>query len=139
MAAIRSNLTRSSIHLGAVEGILGSLRRPAGIKAIAFLRDNAPEFLERLTVRNTRRTYCRFWQAGSGHDENVSDAAGLHSLVEYIHLNPVRRGLVSRPEDWPWSSACDWLGLPDSRLTMDRTLPETIEIPWTIRDPDRRD
>jgi hypothetical protein len=24
--------------------------------------------------------------------------------VEYAHLNPVKRGLVKRPEDWKWSS-----------------------------------
>jgi putative transposase len=24
--------------------------------------------------------------------------------IRYIHLNPVRRGLVEKPEDWPWSS-----------------------------------
>ena len=24
--------------------------------------------------------------------------------VEYLHRNPVRAGLVSRPEDWRWSS-----------------------------------
>jgi REP element-mobilizing transposase RayT len=28
----------------------------------------------------------------------------LLELVRYIHLNPVRAGLVSRPEEWPWSS-----------------------------------
>ena len=27
-----------------------------------------------------------------------------HEKVEYIHLNPVRRGLVKKPEDWKWSS-----------------------------------
>ncbi len=124
---------------GRIKGILGSLKRPVGIKAIAFLRDDAADFLERLTVRNANRIDHRFWQAGSGHDENVSEAASLQALVECIHLNPVRRGLVSRPEDWPWSSARDWFGLPDSRLTTDRTLPETIEIPWTTRNPDRRD
>jgi putative transposase len=25
--------------------------------------------------------------------------------LEYMHLNPVRAGLVSRATDWPWSSA----------------------------------
>jgi putative transposase len=25
--------------------------------------------------------------------------------VDYIHLNPVRRGLVAAPDDWTWSSA----------------------------------
>jgi hypothetical protein len=26
-------------------------------------------------------------------------------MIEYIHNNLVRRGLVRRPEDWQWSSA----------------------------------
>ena len=30
--------------------------------------------------------------------------------VEYIHLNPVRRGLVAKPEDWTWSSAAEYSG-----------------------------
>jgi REP-associated tyrosine transposase len=28
----------------------------------------------------------------------------LYALVQYIHLNPVRGGLVDRPEKYPWSS-----------------------------------
>jgi putative transposase len=24
--------------------------------------------------------------------------------LRYIHRNPVRRGLIAKPEDWPWSS-----------------------------------
>jgi len=27
--------------------------------------------------------------------------------VKYCHDNPVKRGLVAQPEDWPWSS-CRW-------------------------------
>lgn len=26
-------------------------------------------------------------------------------MIEFVHANPARRGLVSRPEDWKWSSA----------------------------------
>jgi putative transposase len=26
-------------------------------------------------------------------------------MIEYIHANPVRRGLVTRAEEWKWSSA----------------------------------
>jgi hypothetical protein len=33
--------------------------------------------------------------------------------VGYIHLNPVKAGLVSQPEDWPWSSAQDYTGNVD--------------------------
>ena len=28
----------------------------------------------------------------------------MQEKVHYIHQNPVRRGLVARPEDWKWSS-----------------------------------
>jgi len=28
--------------------------------------------------------------------------------VEYIHLNPVKRGLVAKPEEWKWSSIHDY-------------------------------
>ncbi len=30
--------------------------------------------------------------------------------VEYIHWNPVKAGLVTRPEDWGWSSVHDYTG-----------------------------
>ena len=42
----------------------------------------------------------------------------------YIHNNPVRRGLVHRPEDWPWCSAGWYAGLEDVKLAMDDCPPE---------------
>ena len=33
-----------------------------------------------------------------------------HEKVQYIHLNPVKAGLVNRAEDWPWSSVHDYAG-----------------------------
>lgn len=36
--------------------------------------------------------------------------AYLLELVRYLHLNPVRAGLVARPEDYPWSSHPAYLG-----------------------------
>ena len=35
----------------------------------------------------------------------------LLELVRYIHLNPVRAGLVNDPADYPWSSHAAFLGL----------------------------
>ena len=32
----------------------------------------------------------------------------LDEMVEYIHRNPVRRGLVDDPLKWEWSSAREW-------------------------------
>ena len=34
-----------------------------------------------------------------------------HEKVEYIHLNPVRRGLVRSPEGWRWSSIVEFAGV----------------------------
>jgi hypothetical protein len=44
------------------------------------------------------------------------------SLVKYIHLNPVRAGIVARPEEYPWSSHPYYL-LPDDETGMVDTAP----------------
>ena len=44
-----------------------------------------------------------FWEARY-YDFNVfSDGKRIEKL-RYLHRNPVERGLVQHPEDWPWSS-----------------------------------
>jgi len=40
-------------------------------------------------------------------------------MIDYIHQNPVRRGLVRQATDWPWSSARFYAGFPDAALSMD--------------------
>jgi len=105
------------------EKILASIKKPVAYQAIQFVKENAPAFLEELTVRNRNRTYHRFWQAGPGYDGNLDDLEAIYKAIEYIHNNPVRRGLVAQATDWFWSSARDWAGLGHSYITVDRTLP----------------
>jgi putative transposase len=38
-------------------------------------------------------------------DRYIRDQAHFDGAVHYIHENPVKAGLVARPEDWRWSSA----------------------------------
>ena len=40
----------------------------------------------------------------------------LMMLSRYIHLNPVKAKLVTRPEDWAYSNYREWIGLRDSVL-----------------------
>jgi len=40
----------------------------------------------------------QFWDRFVRHDKEFGDR------LAYMHLNPVRKGLVERPEDWEWSS-----------------------------------
>lgn len=47
---------------------------------------------------------------------------GVKPLVRYIHRNPVKAGLISRPEQWPWSSHRDFMN-PASEMP-----PGKIEV-----------
>jgi putative transposase len=44
-----------------------------------------------------------FWQRRY-YDFNVHSELKRVEKLRYMHRNPVRRGLVAKPEDWPWSS-----------------------------------
>lgn len=64
--------------------------------------------LKTQTSKQLKEDRTRFWQVRY-HDVNIiTHRRWLHTL-RYIHRNPVKRGLVQRPEDWPWSSYRHWL------------------------------
>jgi hypothetical protein len=44
--------------------------------------------------------------------------------VEYIHHNPVRRGLVQCSSEWKWSSAGWYAGLEPNTLRPDAIPPD---------------
>ena len=44
-----------------------------------------------------------FWQERY-YDFNAYTAKKRIEKVQYIHRNPVKRGLVANPEEWVWSS-----------------------------------
>lgn len=44
-----------------------------------------------------------FWQERY-YDFNVGTSKKRIEKLRYIHRNPVKRGLVEKPEQWPWTS-----------------------------------
>ncbi len=58
------------------------------------------------------------------YDFNVHSEEKRIEKLRYIHRNPVTRGLVSRPEDWRWSSFRHY-------LTGEKGVVE-IESVWTM-------
>ena len=38
------------------------------------------------------------------YDANIKTRHARMEVLHYIHQNPVKRNLVTAPEDWPWSS-----------------------------------
>lgn len=73
--------------------------------------------LNRLVDRNHKH---RFWQAGGGYDRNLHRDGEFEQKVNYIHENPVRRGIADRAIDWPWSSAAWYAGDNRALLPIDR-------------------
>ena len=65
-----------------------------------------------------------FWQARY-HDFNIWSEKKFVEKLRYIHRNPVKRGLVARPEDWPWSSF--------RHYAMGESGVVEIESQWTAR------
>jgi putative transposase len=55
------------------------------------------------TSRQLRGSRDRFWQTRYD-DFNVLTHQKFVEKLRTIHRSPVARGLVSKPEDWPWSS-----------------------------------
>ena len=91
------------------EQILASLKRSVSATAKEFLVTSGNQlWLERLTVTHPHRVVFQFWQPGGGYDRNVWQSRSVPPMMEYVHGNPVRRGLVSDPLDWSWSSARYW-------------------------------
>ena len=50
-----------------------------------------------------QRTERPFWQHRY-YDFNVHTERKVVEKLNYMHQNPVTRGLVPEPDDWPWSS-----------------------------------
>jgi putative transposase len=105
-----------------------AIKSPVGRKAMEYLEEHAPDWLPRLTRQRGRKTERLFWQSGGGYDRNIETAKVLMATIEYIHLNPVRRGLVAKAVDWKWSSAA-WYELGQATpITIDPIPPQWLTM-----------
>ncbi|MDO8944188.1 MAG: transposase [Desulfobacterales bacterium] len=82
-----------------------------------------------LTLKWVHAAYARYVHATHGGCGHLWQAryfscilAGAHiwNALAYVELNPVRAGMVERPEQHTWSSAADHLALSPSRLPLIR-------------------
>lgn len=72
-------------------------------------------FFQRLFNSYTQAYNCQQRRTGTLFESRmkvkvVEDDAYAYRLIRYIHLNPVRAGLVSDALDWEFSSHAEWLG-----------------------------
>lgn len=92
------------------------INEPPKILLAQFLKS-----FKQSTSRALKGTRDQFWQTRY-FDRNIS-GEDMSEVIQYIHRNPVKRGLCPRPEDYPWSSYVHYLtGTPG---------PVEIESEWT--------
>ena len=90
-------------------------REPGGISdAMKLIKQRSTH-----AIGLARQQSLRLWQPRF-HEHALRTVREYMGAVEYIHLNPVRRNLVARPEDWKWSSIHDYSPGGTSPLPIDR-------------------
>ena len=109
-----------------ISDILSANKTPVTRAAKRYITASAPDFLPKMLDRQPNgRQACRFWQRGGGYDRNIYSPDELWEKIDYIHMNPVKRKLVTRATDWQWSSATDYAGVRKGPLPVDNH-----DLPW---------
>lgn len=103
-----------------------AIKGPVGRRGVDWIARRAPAWLPRITRRRGEREERLIWQSGGGYDRNIESGEALLKMIDYIHLNPVRKKLVDIPSDWRWSSAAHYLVGADSPVPID-----PIPSEWT--------
>jgi putative transposase len=89
-----------------IADVLNAIKRPFSQRIKRLLTEAKSPLLKRLTIQQRPGvTAFRFWQEGPGYDRNLIEERTTLAAIDYVHLNPVHRGLVQRATDWRWSSA----------------------------------
>ena len=88
-----------------------------------------------MAIRQLNGRYAQWWNRrhervghtfqGRFKDQVVEQEGYLLALTRYVAMNPVRAGLVDRPEDWHWSSYPATIGL--------RPVPGFLTVAPTLR------
>jgi putative transposase len=104
-----------------IDALLYAIKRPFSYRVKMELQQRNDPLLRVLAVQERPgRESFRFWQEGPGYDRNLIWDKTILKVIDYIHNNPVRRGLCELPEQWKWSS---WRFYNDPGCQPDPDLP----------------
>ncbi len=118
---------------GGIDKLLKAVKRPYSDRIKKLLIAEQSPLLAKLTVRQRPgvQTF-RYWQEGPGYDRNLTETKTVLAAVDYVHLNPVRRGLCRSATEWRWSSAKHYV---DDAPSVDPSLPTIHGLPGELFDP----
>lgn len=90
--------------------------------------DTAAHAVETLEARyrrrynNSARSDDQVWE-NRFTDAHVVGPEAIAAALLSMHQQPVRAGLAESPEDWLWSSARAYAGLPEGVVTVEQVAP----------------
>jgi REP element-mobilizing transposase RayT len=94
---------------------------------ISFPRESSMKAVVAKWKEYSKRHLGIVWQRGF-FDHRLRKAESLDEKAHYIRMNPVRQGLVGKPEDWPWVWE-GWSGVGGSGPTESkRSQPPEVSL-----------
>lgn len=83
---------------------LASLRSYSSKQIISIIHNEIPKYYPILKEHNVHDRELMFWQPGI-YPKGIENKEMYWQKMDYIHNNPVKAELVTKPEDWYFSSA----------------------------------
>ena len=109
---ILENHFHAILHHEELPRVMADLKKFTARKLVAHWEETGQEWLLNqlayFKLKHKGTSEHQVWQEGYHPQQILNDAMMLQKL-EYLHLNPVRRGLVVEREHWRYSSAHRWL------------------------------
>jgi len=102
-----------------ISAILLSIKQSVARRVLIQARKHYPAILDKFKTGQSSKKY-RFWQDGGGYDRNITNRNTLIKVIDYIHNNPVKKGLVKSPGEWKWSSYDDWYNEKEGPICIDK-------------------
>lgn len=98
-----------------LSNLIGDFKKFTAKKIIASIKSEPEsrrewmlEHFQKEAKKHSRNTQYQFWKYGN-HPEEIYSEKFMWSKLDYIHLNPVRAGLVEKASDYLYSSATNYV------------------------------
>ena len=106
-----------------LEDIIRDIKKFTSVKIINAIKNNPQEsrrelfmwLFERAGQQNSNNTNFQFWQQHN-HPIELNTNEMIDQRLNYIHNNPVEAGIVMSPEEYLYSSAINYAGLPEKLI-----------------------
>jgi putative transposase len=102
------------LHLGQIIGDMKKFTCKRIIEAIQEENESRQKWMlwhfRQQGKRNSNNWIYQFW-IQNNHPVLLDNIEKQHQRLDYLHQNPVRAGIVYRPEDYVYSSASNYAGL----------------------------